>query len=439
MTGPDTPAAGPDTPATGSPDTGAVPGYPEHAAAVPFGASHLPEQPATLYRAMRERHGPVVPVLLEGGLPAWLVLGYREIRMVAGTPATFGRDSRRWNLWDRVPPDWPLTPYVGWMPSIMFAEDDEHRRRAGAVSDALDSVDRTEAAAAAEQAADQLIDDFAGSDRADLITQYAHQVPLLVTARLFGMPGSGSATLAADIAASLGHDTAANAAHRRLREAMRDLVAGKRAEPGPDLPSLLLAHPADLSGEEIASDLLVVMTAAQQPTGDWIGNALRLMLVDDQFSVNLQGGRTSVAQALNEVLWKDTPVQNFIGRWAVHDCELGGRRIRRGDLLVLGLAAANADPRIHPDSAATFTGNRAHLSFGHGDHGCPYPAPELAEVIARTAVEVLLDRIPDVELAVPPGSLRWRQSIWLRGLVSLPVAFTPTAHVSGRTARAPAG
>jgi cytochrome P450 len=109
----------------------------------------------------------------------------------------------------------------------------------------------------------------------------------------------------------------------------------------------------------------------------------------------LQGGRSSADQALNEVLWKDTPTQNFIGRWAVQDCELGGHRIRRGDLLALGLAAANVDPQVHPRSFADSGANRAHMSFGHGEHGCPFPAPELAEVIAKAAVEVLLDRIPD--------------------------------------------
>jgi cytochrome P450 len=70
------------------------------------------------------------------------------------------------------------------------------------------------------------------------------------------------------------------------------------------------------------------------------------------------------------------------------------------------------------------------MSFGHGEHGCPFPAPELAEIMARTAVEVLLDRIPDVELAVPADSLQWRPSVWMRGLFALPVTFTPVAQIA---------
>ncbi|GAA4514473.1 MULTISPECIES: hypothetical protein [Nonomuraea] len=60
----------------------------------------------------RREHGPVVPVLLDADLPAWLVLGYRELHHVTGQSGLFGRDPRRWNLREHVPPDWPSLPYV---------------------------------------------------------------------------------------------------------------------------------------------------------------------------------------------------------------------------------------------------------------------------------------------------------------------------------------
>jgi cytochrome P450 len=173
--------------------------------------------------------------------------------------------------------------------------------------------------------------------------------------------------------------------------------------------------------------MFVLIIFAQAPTTDWIGNTMRLMLIDDHFSLTLQGGRTSVDQALNEVLWKDTPIQQAIGRWPLQDYELGGQRIGRGDMLVLGLASANADPQVRPGSFGNMGANRAHMSFSHGEHACPVGAPEIAEGIARTAVEVLLDRIPDVELAVPADLLRWKETSIMRGLESLPVTFTPTA------------
>lgn len=404
--------------------------FPSPSAPVRLYGTHLAGDRAELYRSLRARFGGVAPILLDGDVPAWYVLGYRELHMVTSNPQMFARDVRRWNQWDHVPPDWPLMPFVGWTPSVMFAEGSEHQRRAGAIGDALDAVDRTVLRSICEQVADALIDQFAGNGEADLIAGYAQQIPMRVIARLFGIPDTETGELVRDIADSLDVAEKANAAHARNFARTQDLVKAKRGHPGPDVPSRLIAHPAGLTDDEIIIDLLVVMAAAQQPTANWIGNTLRLMLIDDQFSLTLQGGRSSADQALNEVLWKDTPTQNFVGRFAVHDCELGGQRIRRGDLLVLGLAAANIDPQVHPRSFADSGSNRAHMSFGHGEHGCPFPAPELAEVIAKAAVEVLLDRIPDVELGVPASQLEWRPSLWMRGLFALPVTFSPVSQVS---------
>lgn len=213
---------------------------------------------------------------------------------------------------------------------------------------------------------------------------------------------------------------------------MTGLLAAKRAVPGIDVTSLMLDNTAGFTDQEVAEDLVVMIASAHQPTADWIGNSLRLMLTDDRFAASLSGGRHSVAEAMNEVLWEDTPVQNAIGRWASRDTSLGGCLIKAGDLVLLGIAGANYDPQIRTDSSALTGGNNAFLSFGHGEHRCPFPAQEIAEVIARTAIEVLLDRLPDIDLAVSPDEgLSWRPSPWLRGLVELPVRFTATPLVGG--------
>ncbi|MPZ85252.1 MAG: cytochrome P450 [Actinophytocola sp.] len=381
--------------------------------------------PAGLYAEIRRQHGPVAPVLLEGDVPAWFVCGYRELHQVTVDSQLFARDTRRWNAWDRVPDDWPLLAYLVYNHSVMFAEGPEHRRRAGAISDALAAVDQFDLSAHCERIADRLIDKFAGSGEAELVSQYAERIPLRAAAVMCGMPETAAPAIVEDLVSSL--DSSASdsmQAYDRVQETMRQLVEGKREFPGPDVPSHLLANPANLSGEEIVLDMLVVMSAAQQHTTNWIGNTIRLMLTDPRFATSLSGGRASVGDALNEVLWQDTPTQNYIGRIATRDTRLGGQRIRTGDLLVLGLAAANADPQVRPEDGAG--GNRAQMSFGHGEHGCPYPAPELAEVIAKTSIEVLLDRLPDLTLAVPAAALEWRSSVWTRGLTRLPVSFTPT-------------
>ncbi|EHR51242.1 cytochrome P450 [Saccharomonospora marina XMU15] len=386
----------------------------------------LNEDPSALYERIRQTYGPVAPVLLEGDLPAWFVCGYAELERVTADSRLFARDTRRWNAWDRVPDDWSLLAYVLYNTSVMFTEGPLHQRRSAAISDALADVDQFELVSRCERIADRLIDDFAGGGKADLIGQYAERIPLSAVAAIYGMPESETPGLVRDIAASMDSGGSESMhAYDRVRERMRMLVETKREHPSADVPSRLIAHPAGLEDEEIVLDLLVLLSTAHQPTANWIGNTIRLLLTDVRFAADLSGGRASVGQALNEVLWRDTPVQNFIGRVASRDTMLGGRRLHAGDLVVLGLAAANADPAVRAAGRDT-AGNSAHLSFGQGEHGCPYPAPELAEVIARTSVEVLLDRLPDLALAVPPEALRWRDSVLLRGLTGLPVHFSPT-------------
>ncbi|MEU4153371.1 cytochrome P450 [Streptomyces sp. NPDC026659] len=394
--------------------------------AVPLGGPRFQTEPAQLYREMRRDHGNVVPVLLDGDLPAWLVLGYRELHQVTGDPVLFSRDSELWNQWENVPDDWPLLPMIGHrQPSILYTVGERHRQRAAMISNALESVDPFELRGQAERFADELIDSLCSSGEADLVGQYAGLLPVRVLAHLYGFPDEEGPGLVTALNDMIDGRKRALAGQAHLASSMARLVAERAKEPADDVVSRMLADDSGFTEEELVQDLMVMMAAGHQPTADWIGNSLRLMLTDERFAASLFGGRNSVAEAMNEVLWEDTPTQNVAGRWAARDTHLGGRRIRAGDLLLLGLQGANSDPQVRTDASALTGGNNAHFSFGHGEHRCPFPAQEIAEVIARTGIEVVLDRLPDIDLAVPTGSLSRRPSPWLRGLTELPVRFTP--------------
>ncbi|MFF9151502.1 cytochrome P450 [Streptomyces sp. NPDC014846] len=394
--------------------------------AVPLGGPRFQTEPATLYREMRRDHGSVVPVTLDGDVPAWLVLGYRELHQVTGDPVLFTRDSDLWNQWENIPADWPLLPMIGRkQPSILYTVGERHRQRAAMVSNALEAVDPFELRRHAEWFADELIDGLCGLGEADLVAQYAMLLPVRVLARLYGFPDEDGPGLVTALNDMIDGRERALAGQAHLATSMGRLLADRKKEPAADVVSRMLADDSGFSDEEIAQDLMVMMAAGHQPTADWIGNSLRLMLTDTRFAASLFGGRNSVAEAMNEVLWEDTPTQNVAGRWAARDTHLGGRRVRAGDLLLLGLQGANSDPQVRTDASALTGGNNAHFSFGHGEHRCPFPAQEIAEVIARTGIEVVLDRLPDIDLAVPAESLGRRPSPWLRGLTGLPVRFTP--------------
>ncbi|WP_406330939.1 cytochrome P450 [Streptomyces sp. NBC_00203] len=400
-------------------------------APVPLSGPRFQTEPAELYREMRRDHGAVTPVVLDGDIPAWLVLGYRELHQVTGDPVLFSRDSDLWNQWDHIPDDWPLLPMIGRkQPSILYTVGERHRERAAMISDALEAVDPFELRSHAERFADELIDAVCAKGETDIVGDYAALLPVRVLATLYGFAEEQGPGLVTALNDMINGREGALAGQQHLAASMAQLLADRKAEPADDVVSRMLAtansgEGSGFSDEEIAQDLMVMMAAGHQPTADWIGNSLRLMLTDDRFAASLFGGRHSVAEAMNEVLWEDTPSQNIAGRWTSRDTQLGGRRIRAGDLLILGLQGANSDPQVRTDGSALTGGNNAHFSFGHGEHRCPFPAQEVAEVIARTGIEVVLDRLPDIDLAIPAESLTRRPSPWLRGLSELPVRFTP--------------
>ncbi|WP_405907994.1 MULTISPECIES: cytochrome P450 [unclassified Streptomyces] len=405
------------------------------AAPVPLSGPRFQTEPAELYREMRRDHGSVVPVVLDGDVPAWLVLGYRELHQVTGDPVLFSRDSDLWSQWPNIPDDWPLLPMIGRkQPSILYTVGERHRERAAMISDALEAVDPFELRGHAEKFADELIDAVCAKGEADIVGDYAALLPVRVLATLYGFTDEQGPGLVTALNDMINGTAEALAGQQHLAASMGQLLADRKAAPANDVVSRMLADTSGFTDEEIAQDLMVMMAAGHQPTADWIGNSLRLMLTDDRFAASLFGGRHSVAEAMNEVLWEDTPSQNIAGRWTSRDTQLGGRRIRSGDLLILGLQGANSDPQVRTDGSALTGGNNAHFSFGHGEHRCPFPAQEVAEVIARTGIEVVLDRLPDIDLAVTAESLTRRPSPWLRGLTELPVRFTPTPALGGTPA-----
>ncbi|MFI9325713.1 cytochrome P450 [Kitasatospora aureofaciens] len=406
-------------------------GLPAGVPLTPLYGQAVADDPHGLYARLRERYGPVAPIELEPGVEAWLVLGYGELLELTRNEALFSKDSRHWRVpaEGRLAPDSRLQPMTAWRPTLLNLDGAEHQRLRAAVSDTLAQIDHRQLRETTEAAANGLIDSWGPDGTADLIGQYARALPLLVSTQLVGLPAGSGPRMIELISHFVDSGPESVRAAGEFQETLAELVRHRRTAPGADLTSWLLAHPAALTDEEAVHHLVVLMIAGNETCINWIGNTLRLLLTDRRFRATLTGGRLTVSDALEEVLWRDPPTQNFPGRWATGDTVLGGQYISAGDMLVLGLAAANADPAAQGASSAaqgSLGGNRAHLAWGAGRHVCPAQHP--ARIIVETAIETLLHRLPDLQLAVPSSELAWRPSPWSRALVALPVlysAFTP--------------
>ncbi|KOG48887.1 cytochrome P450, partial [Streptomyces varsoviensis] len=302
-----------------------------------------------------------------------------------------------------------------------------HRRMRGAVADALARVNGHELIRSVRATAERLIAEFAtgGATEAELVGQYARALPLHVVTGLLGIGAEAGPPLVEAITTTVAATAESPAASRRMSAMLSELIEEKRRAPGEDLVSWLLGHDAGLSDEELLHNIVVTIVAGNRTTGNWIATTLLILLTDPAFRSSLSRGHLTVDDALDLVLWRFPPTQNFPARYATRDLSFGGQDVRAGDMLVLGLAGANADPEVLPADGRPVVGNRSHLAFGAGPHTCPAQDP--ARLIARTAVDTLRHRLPDLELAVPESALTWAASPWTKELAALPVRFSRPA------------
>lgn len=383
--------------------------------------------PLAVHERLRARYGAVAPVLLEGDVPAWLVLGYRENRRVLENPLQFARDSRVWRdrREGRVAQDSPLMQMVGGHADCVSQDGGPHRRLRAAVTDNLAAVAGRGIRRHVTHFAGKQIDAFADAGRADLVADFAAYLPMLVLTRVFGLAESEGRTLAESSAEVVAGGADALAHNERIVAVLAELAARKRAEPGADFATGLIAHHARLGEDESVQLLRSVLVTAHTTTSNLLARVLEAVLTDPGLHSGLVSGELDITSVLEEVMWNSPPFAVLPGRFATSDLELGECPVKEGDLLLPGLAAGNADPLIRPDPGVSVAGNHAHLAFGAGPHECP--GQNIGQGIVETAVHVLLHRLPGLRLAVAAEELTSTASTWESRLDSLPVEFDPRA------------
>ncbi|MFE2376449.1 cytochrome P450 [Streptomyces sp. NPDC059398] len=394
------------------------------------------KDPKAHYDYLR-KFGPVGPVELAPGVDASLITDYAAALQVLQSPDTFVRDSRRWRALNegQVPLDSPVLPMMAYRPGPLFEDGAQHLRLRQAVTDSLAKLDTHQLTRMVERTAAYLISQFSGRGTVDLIGDYARLVPLLVFNDLFGCPGDLGDRVAFGIS-GIFDGTDAQRANDVLIEALMELVALKRAQPGDDVITHLLQHPSGLSDEEMIPQLIQLIGGGFEPMANLIGNALPVLLSQGSQGDGPQGGVVLVEDAINDVLWNSCPIANYATHFPLYDVELSGTRLNAGDPVLISFAAANSDPSLSVGRGTV--SRRAHLAWGAGPHACPAKDP--AMIIAVQAIEKLLNELPDIELSVHPDALAYRPGPFHRALSALPARFTPVrSTLPGPGARHAAG
>ncbi|MGY1946962.1 cytochrome P450 [Nocardia asiatica] len=382
---------------------------------------HSPEfaaDPHRAYREMRARYGSMAPVELAPGVPATLVLGYRTAVRIMHDPEHFPADPRTWQA--NVPADCPVLPVLSWRPNALRSTGAEHARYRQANTASIDAVDLHGLHEAVEEIAVPLINAFCASGSADLVSQYAFPLAFAAINAMLGCPTEiGQEVAAATAAVFDGVD--AEEGNRMLAAALSRLLELKRDQPGEDITTRLLRHPAGLDDAEMIHQLVVLYGAGIEPLQNLIINTLLLILTDDRFGGDVLGGSLSTRDALDEVLFTDPPMANFSVTYPRQPILIDDVWLPAHQPVVISFAACNNDPAI---SGHNHTGNRSHLAWGAGPHACPARTP--AYLIAQDAVDQLLDALPELRPAVPVHEMSWRPGPFHRALAELPVVFPGT-------------
>lgn len=276
---------------------------------------------------------------------------------------------------------------------------------------------------------DRLIDEAvtAGSTM-DLIEEVASPLPLSVICELFGIPPEDRpqvntwfrrlGRLSEDIDKS-------ETAIEQYEEYLARLVRRRRADPGDDLISALVATQAQddrLTDSELLSTCFVLITAGDETTTHLIGNGMLALLRHPDQLARLREDPVLIRTAVDELARYDTPTQAIV-RVVAEDVGIGGRTLREGELVYLFLAATNRDPERFEDPDRldlSRPGNNRHLSFGNGPHFCL--GGPLAKLQAEVAIGTLVRRLPHLRLA-GGAALEWRPNPLQRRLSALPLSY----------------
>ena len=272
----------------------------------------------------------------------------------------------------------------------------------------------------------RLLDSLAGRKGFELTKEYADRIPVGIFSELIDLPNRNEALLAQlkqlndDIArfASLAHALkletepteenkaiAARAveAAKELDEILRPVVQARRTGTGEDMISRLWAGGPGIFADWNESDTLDsvrrLLFAGVDTTTHLVANAFHMLLSDDQLMQKVRSGDSqTIASFAEEALRLNGSVQ-FRPRRAMADTEVAGVPIKKGEMVVVILMAANRDPAQFecPHLVDIERKNpRSHISFLHGARSCP--GATLARVELAECLGAALRKFPQLRL-----------------------------------------
>ena len=395
------------------------------------------------YEVLR-REAPVYRYTFESNLTYWIVTRYEDVLSVLKDPR-FVRDFQKVltpEQLERVKIQLEANPeYYVFNHNMLSTDPPAHTRLRNLVSKAFTPRRIEQLRPRIEQIADELLDKMQDQTEVDLINSYAFPLPLTVICEMLGIPQADRGNFrewSNTLIDGTGPDEPEvnrQKAARLFLDYLYKLVAQHRQTLGKvgaisdqndevDLITALMQAEEQgqkLNENELLAMIWLLIIAGHETTVNLIANGILALLEHPEQLAKLKQNLGLIKPAIEELLRYDGPVDNVAVRFATEDIELAGQQIARGEKVIAVISSANRDTQQFKNAAdldIERTLNQ-HLAFGHGLHYC-LGAP-LARLEGQVAIPKLLERFPDLRLAVAPSELKWRPSILLRGLKELPI------------------
>ena len=279
--------------------------------------------------------------------------------------------------------------------------------------------------------AHDLLDAVAHKGEIDLIRDYALPLPMILITEILGVPARDrdkfhkwSKTIVS--VNQFNSNWRVIPAIWMFNRYLRRFIKMRRSDPKDDLVSALIR--AEEAGDKLSEDemfamVFLLLIAGHETTVNLIGSGVLALLEYPDQMEKLRQNPLLIKSAIEELLRYTAPVFLSTERYAREDVTIHGVTIPRGGMTLGVIASANRDETVFasPDRLDITREPNKHLSFGYGIHFC-LGAP-LARMEAQIAVNTLLKRMSGLRLKGSIESLRWRQSLILRGLEAMPVEF----------------
>ncbi|MFN3585169.1 cytochrome P450 [Phenylobacterium sp.] len=385
-------------------------------------ASFAGGQPHAQYAWLRE-HAPAYRHPEPGGPGFWAVTRYEDVRAVDRDFQAFSSEPTVM-ITDPAPDAAAFGPYK----MMLMMDPPEHTGFRKLIRAEFTEPSARLRAGRIRELARQIVDGVARKGECDFVAEVAGEMPSYVIAELMGLPLDDGRELyklteTIHTAPEALPEGAGAAAVMKMFEYGSRVMAEKRAKPGDDLASRLLACEVDgrrLEDMEFLLFFLLLIDAGGDTTRNLLsGGLLALMEHPDQLAWLTADLPGRVGTAREELLRWTSPVI-YMRRTATRDTEIAGQPIAAGDKVVMYFGSANRDPAAidRPDVLDLSRPDNAHLAFGAGPHVC------LGQHIARIEIDAMLtevlSRLTDF---APAGEVEWLASNFISGPRAMPVRF----------------